>query len=175
MSNFLTEFQETRNKYNELRAQAEKAMQGEFSEALDRAAQIQKDFSDEFGGKLKLPASVLRFVVNTAKTRKKRASKTPVTITTPAAAPDAGAAAMNPPSGRKLAGLRKSFKSLTEKIAAAKAEGKPTRDLEDNLYQVNDELRLAGIAAETLTPETPAAVIPPLPPPQASLGPVHPF
>lgn len=173
MSNFLNEFQETRNKYNELRAQAEKAMQAEFVEALEKAAQMQKDFSDEFGGKLKLPASVLRFVVNTAKTRKKRTPKTPpVMAPTPITAAADGATT---PDGPKIARLKKSLKSLTTKLATAKAESKPTRDLEDKLFEVTDELRLAGVPVEAEPSEIPAPVLPVAPPQPPSLGTVHPF
>jgi hypothetical protein len=36
---------------------------------------------------------------------------------------------------------------IQKKLEAAKGAGKPTKNLEDKLYEVEDELRLAGHAA----------------------------
>jgi len=44
----------------------------------------------------------------------------------------------------KVAGLQKKLAAAKKKLEDAKAAGTPTRVLEDKIYEIEDELRLAG-------------------------------
>ena len=47
---------------------------------------------------------------------------------------------------RKVVGLQKRLTTAKRKLDEAKASGTPTRPLEDRVYEIEDELRLAGQA-----------------------------
>ncbi len=51
------------------------------------------------------------------------------------------------PQSPKIADLQKRKAQIQKKLEAAKTAGKPTRNLDDRLYEVEDELRLAGNAS----------------------------
>jgi hypothetical protein len=51
------------------------------------------------------------------------------------------------PPNPKIAALEKQRAQLQKKIEAVKGAGKPTKNLEDRLYEIEDELRLAGHVA----------------------------
>ena len=63
---------------------------------------------------------------------KPKPAPAPETRPEPAAKPDP-----------KLAGLQKQLASTNKKLEAAKAAGKPTRNLEDKIYEIDDAIRLA--------------------------------
>jgi len=173
-TNIITDFQAAKQQYNSLKNAAQKAMQAEFGSLLTQAAGIFTEFKAEFGENLTPPAAVAKFVVNTQiKTRKPRTPK-PI-VAAVAGTTEVPEAEVSTSSPRKVAGLRKSFNSLTAKIAAAKAAGTPTQDLEDKLYEVQDALNLAGATAEVSTPEIPAPVVVAAATPKPRLGPVNPF
>lgn len=183
MDNVITDFRTAKQQYEGLKGKAKKVYQAEFSEALTEAARLFTEFKAEFGEALDLPSAVTKFTVNAeVKTRKPRTPKnTPAAETTTAGAGTTGTTADQPETstaigGRKLAGLKKSFKSLTTKIATAKAEGKPTKNLEDELYQVTDELRLAGVNVDALAAEATPAEPPVTPAPEPAIpGTFNPF
>ena len=43
----------------------------------------------------------------------------------------------------KISALQKKLVAAQGKLAAAKAAGKPTKNLDDRIYEIEDELRLA--------------------------------
>jgi hypothetical protein len=45
----------------------------------------------------------------------------------------------------KVAGLQKRLATAKVKLEETKAAGKPTRLFEDKIYEIEDELRLAGL------------------------------
>ena len=112
-------------------------METRFRDLLLEAAHIAQEYHRDFGGALKPPAAITTFRYKTAvgsKTKKKTAPK-----------PQEPPQATRPDP--KLAELQRRRIQVQKKIEAAKAAGKPTRNLEDKLYQVEDEIRLAGTAA----------------------------
>jgi hypothetical protein len=129
----ISEYQKWKQQGESLRAQAKQAMETRFRELLLEAAGIAQEYQRDFGALLKPPAGITTFRYKTAAGHKAKK----------AAIPHAKAAAPDP----KVAGLEKRRMQIQKKLEAAKAAGKPTKNLEDKLYEVEDELRLAGHAA----------------------------
>jgi hypothetical protein len=124
----ITEYQKWKQQGESLRTQAKQAMETRFRELLSEAAGIAQEYQRDFGTSLKPPATITAF-------RYKRAAA-PKSKKVKAAAPDP-----------KIAGLERRRTQIQKKLEAAKGAGKPTKNLEDKLYEVEDELRLAGQAA----------------------------
>lgn len=135
----IAEYQKWKQQGEALRTQAKQAMEGRFRELLTEAAQIALEYQRDFGVALKPPAPVTVFRYKAAGSAKAKQSAKSVKAT----APEAPAASTDP----KIAALEKRRVQVKKKIDAAKAAGKPTRNLEDQLYQIEDELRLAREAA----------------------------
>ncbi len=131
----ITEYQKWKQQGESLRMQAKQAMETRFRDLLIEAAQIAQEYHRDFGGALKPPASITTFRYKTTAGHKSRkpAAKT-VAVKT------------SPPADPKIAVLQKRREQIQKKLEAAKTAGKPTRNLDDRLYEVEDELRLAGNA-----------------------------
>jgi hypothetical protein len=130
----ITEYQKWKQQGESLRLQAKQAMEIRFRDLLLEAAQIAQEYHRDFGGALKPPASVttFRYKATAGNKAKKPAAKT-VTKASPT----------NP----KVDELTRRRAQIQKKLEIAKAAGKPTRNLDDRLYEVEDELRLAGTAS----------------------------
>jgi len=136
MDNVIAEYQKWKQQGHSLRAQAKHAMETRFRDLLTEAAQIAQDYHQDFGAALKPPASItaFRFKAAAAKTKKaapvkgvsEKVEKTEKTVASPA-----------------LAALEKRLDQTRVKLEAAKAAGKPTRNLEDKIYEIEDAIRLA--------------------------------
>jgi hypothetical protein len=130
----ITEYQKWKQQGESLRLQAKQAMEIRFRDLLLEAAQIAQEYHRDFGGALKPPASVTTFrYKTTAGNKAKKAATKAVTKATPT----------NP----KVDELTRRRAQIQKKLEIAKAAGKPTRNLDDRLYEVEDELRLAGSAS----------------------------
>jgi hypothetical protein len=130
----ISEYQKWKLQGESLRSQAKQAMEGRFRELLSEAAEIAQEYHRDFGATLKPPASITAFRYKTAagaKSKKavKKAAPTP------------------PPVDPKIVGLQRRRAQVQKKLDTAKGAGKPTKNLEDQLYEIDDELRLAGHAA----------------------------
>ncbi len=132
----ISEYQKWKQQGESLRTQAKQAMETRFRELLLEAAGIAQEYQRDFGSSLKPPATITTFRFKTAAGNKSKKAK--------AATPAKSAAA---PPDPKIAGLEKRRVQIQKKLEAAKGAGKPTKNLEDKLYEVEDELRLAGQAA----------------------------
>ena len=139
MENAISEYQKWKQQGETLRTQAKQAMENRFRELLTEAARISHEYHADFGVALKPPPQVTAFrfkaLAGKAKTgvakTEKAGSKT---------APKAEAAAKNPALEKRLAQAK-------AKLDAAKTAGKPTRNLEDKIYEIEDEIRLASQTA----------------------------
>jgi hypothetical protein len=129
----ISEYQKWKQQGESLRTHAKQAMEARFRELLSEAAQIAEDYKGDFGTALKPPAGITAFRYKAAGSKSRKAARK---AEKPAAAPDP-----------RIAGLERRRTQIQKKIQAAKGAGKPTRNLEDKLYEVEDELRLAGHAA----------------------------
>jgi hypothetical protein len=130
----ITEYQKWKQQGESLRMQAKQAMETRFRDLLLEASQIAQEYHRDFGGALKPPASITTFRYKT--TAGNKAKK---------AAPKAATKAS--PSNPKVTELERRRAQIQKKLEIAKAAGKPTRNLDDRLYEVEDELRLAENAS----------------------------
>lgn len=131
MNNVISEYQKWKQQGESLRVQAKQAMESRFRDLLMEAAQIAQEYHRDFGLSLKPPVSITAFKYKAAAGAK---GKAVVKAAKPAAAP---------PVDPKVSALQKNRAQLVKKIDVTRAAGKPTRNLEDKLYVVDDELRLA--------------------------------
>lgn len=140
MSDVIAEYQQWKQKGGDLRARAKLAMEARFRELLLEAVKVSEEYRADFGTPLKLPPAITTFRYKTGKPGKKAA-----------AAPKPAPAAAPPPQKEtppakpdpKLRALQKRLAAAQQKVEAAKAAGKPTRDLEDRVYEAEDALRVA--------------------------------
>lgn len=142
MSDVISEYQRWKQQGEDLRAKAKHAMESRFRELLSAAVQIAEEYRADFGGSLKPPSPITSFRYKaSAKSKAKKAAKPKPS---PAAAPKVEAPAAKP--NKKVAGLQKRLATAKRKFEDAKAAGTPTRALEDKIYEIEDDLRLAGQA-----------------------------
>lgn len=137
MDNVISEYQKWKKQGEQLRLEAKQAMEARFHELLAEAVQISQEYHRDFGASLKPPANITAFRYKKPaerRGRKKAAqeSKSP--------APEPKTKAVDP----KVAALHKRRSQIQKKLEVARAAGKPTKNLDDRLYEVEDELRLAG-------------------------------
>jgi len=136
MSDVISEYQKWKQQGDDLRLKAKQAMESRFRELLSEAARIADEYRADFGAVLKPPSAVTAFRYKAhAKAKSKKASK-PQQL---AAKVETAAEKPNPKIGR----LQKRLATGKRKLEEAKAAGKPTRPLEDQIYEIEDELRLA--------------------------------
>ena len=143
MSDVISEYQRWKQQGDDLRLKAKQAMESRFRELLVEAAQIAGEYREDFGTILKPPSPVTAFRYKAhAKAKSKKAGKPKAGGKIDRAVPQIEPAPQkpNPKTGRLQQGLATAKRKLEE----AKAAGKPTRPLEDRIYEIEDELRLAG-------------------------------
>jgi len=145
MADVISDYQKWKQQGENLRVQAKQAMETRFREVLTEAVSIAEEYRADFGAALKPPPAVTAFRFKTsAKGKAKKAVKPPA-----AKAPEAKAPAAKAPEAKtdpKVAGLQKQLAAAKKKLEDAKAANAPTRKLEDRIYEIEDDLRLAGQA-----------------------------
>lgn len=145
MSTVITDYQRWKQQGESLRTQAKAAMETRFKELLNEAAHLAEEYRTDFGATLKPPINITAFRYKAgAKPKPKKA------------APKAAAAKPEPPApaepappskpDKKVLALMKKLDGAKKKLEAAKAAGQPTRNLEDKVYEIEDELQLANQA-----------------------------
>lgn len=144
MDNVISEYQKWKKQGEELRLQAKQAMETRFHELLAEAVQIAMEYHRDFGAPLKPPANITAFRYKKPADRKGKKKPSGQGGKTPE--PEARVKAAAAPVDPKVASLQKQRSQLQKKLDVAKAAGKPTKNLDDRLYEVEDELRLAGQA-----------------------------
>jgi hypothetical protein len=136
MDNVIAEYQKWKQQGQQLRVQAKQAMETRFRDLLTEAAQVAQEYQRDFGATLKPPAGITSFRFKAAsptKAKKGAVPKAPATKAAPAK-----------PVNPKLAPLEKQLAQTRKKLETAKEAGKPTRNLEDRIYEIEDSLRLAA-------------------------------
>ncbi len=140
MSDVISEYQKWKQQGDDLRVQAKQAMESRFRELLAEAARIAEEYRADFGSVLKPPSTVAVFRYKAhAKAKTKKASKQKAPQPSDSA-PSPTAEKVNP----KLAAIHKRLAAARRKLESARAAGKATRPLEDKIYEMEDELRLAN-------------------------------
>jgi hypothetical protein len=138
MDNVISEYQKWKQHGESLRAQARQAMETTFRDLLLQATRIAHEYRTDFGATLKPPPSITAFRYKAgprAGAKSKKVAK--------AAAPKA-----SPPKtiAPKIVALEKRLAQTRGKLETAKAAGKPTKNLEDRIYEIEDELRLTAVS-----------------------------
>jgi hypothetical protein len=123
-TNAITEYQKWKAQGESLRSRAKQAMEARFRELLTEAARISQEYQRDFGAGLKPPTQITAFRFKPAGA--KAVKKAPATVPDP-----------------KITALEKRLAQARLKLDAARAAGKPTKNLEDRIYEVEDEIRLA--------------------------------
>jgi hypothetical protein len=138
MDNVISEYRKWKQHGESLRAQAKQAMETTFRDLLLQAVRIADEYHSDFGATLKPPPSITAFRYKAggkAGAKAKKAAK--------ATAPKAPASKATDP---KIVALEKRLGQTRGKLETAKAAGKPTKNLEDRIYEIEDELRLSSVS-----------------------------
>jgi hypothetical protein len=123
MANTLEQYREARQSWMKLRNQARKELIARFHQVSAELLQIQKELLEDFGEKVTIPV------------KPKKAAK-PVKAAAPAPVE-------KPVEKPEVVALRKKLAAQQKKLAEAQAAGKPTKAIEDRIYEIEDDLRLA--------------------------------
>ena len=142
MPDVISDYQKWKHQGDSLRVQAKQAMEVRYRELLQEAAAIAEEYRLDFGGSLKPPSPVTAFRYKApGKPKGKKAAKPPVAKAAPRVEP-------RPPEvDLKSKRLQKQLETARQKLEGAKSAGKPTRVLEDRIYEIEDALRLAATPA----------------------------
>jgi len=142
MADVISDYQKWKQQGENLKAQARLAMEVRFRELLTEAVAIAEEYRADFGKALKPPPVVTAFRYKASgKPKAKKAAKQP---TPRPVAPAPSAPAADPKTKR----LQKQLETARQKVEDAKSAGKPTRALEDRVYEIEDALRLASAATQ---------------------------
>jgi hypothetical protein len=139
MSDVISEYQKWKQQGDDLRSKAKQAMESRFRELLTEAVQIAGEYRGDFGSVLKPPSSVTSFRYKADV--KKKGPKAKPAAKPQRVEPKAEPAPQKP--NRKIIGLQTRLATARRKLEEAKAAGSPTRALDDKIYEIEDELRLA--------------------------------
>ncbi len=138
MADVISEYQKWKQQGENLKAQAKQAMESRFRELLAEAVAIAEEYRADFGAPLKPASPVTAFRYKAAgKSKAKKAAKQPAAKAAPRGEPEA------PSSDPKVARLQRRLEAAKKKLDDAKTAGKPTRPLEDRVYEIEDALRLS--------------------------------
>jgi hypothetical protein len=116
----IDQYREAKTKYEQLRGQAKKELLSRFHQLEAEIAQVQRELREDFGVKVSI----------NLKSRPSR-SKAPAKTET--------ARERSP----KVMEVEKKLVAQKHKLDAARAAGKPTKPIEDRIYELEDELKLS--------------------------------
>jgi hypothetical protein len=142
MENAISDYQKWKQQGENLRVQAKQAMESRFRDLLTEASRISQEYQADFGTALKLPPPItaFRFKAAAGKTAK-AAAKSPAKG---GSAKSVAAVPAKASADPRIAALEKRLAQARAKLEIAKSTGKPTRNHEDRIYEIEDELRLAN-------------------------------
>ncbi len=163
MSNTIEHYRDLRTQYLKLRAEAKKDLIRRFQELANELLLIQQELAEDFDHKIALPAKGKKpkKAAPSASPRKTSAAPAPAPAPAKAAAPAKTSTAKASPAAHNSkeapaplfavrnddlsaeeANIMKHIDKNKKKLAEAQAAGKPTKPIEDRLYELEDELRL---------------------------------
>jgi hypothetical protein len=139
MGDVISEYQRWKQQGDALRAKAKQAMESRFRDLLSEAIRIAEEYRADFGGALKPPPAVsaFRYKAGAKRPHKPGAAPKPARVEPKAEQP---AAKPDP----KVARLQKRLERARKKLEAARTAGASTKNLEDRVYEIEDDLRLAS-------------------------------
>jgi hypothetical protein len=127
MSSTIEQYREAKSHYLKLRNQAKKDLVVRFHALSNELLQVQRELLEDFGEKIALPS----------KSKKARPAKSVSLPKAKVPEPEP-----TPPSPQSLA-ILKQIDRQKKKLAETQAAGKPLKAIEDKIYELEDELRLA--------------------------------
>lgn len=154
MSTTLNQYREAKQNWLKLRNQARKELIARFHEVAAELLQIQKELLEDFGEKVSMPLKAKKATAKKAaplsvglpvaapvvvKPAPVAVKAAPAPLKTPAASPAAKSAPV-------AVALRKKLDAQNRKLVEAKAAGKPTKAIEDRIYEIEDDIRVAQSA-----------------------------
>lgn len=139
MNKIISDYQKWKQQGDDLRVQAKQAMESRFRELLVEAVQIAEEYRSDFGAPLKPPPGVTSFRYKASARPKPKKDRKPHAAAKSAVPPPVVTAKPNP----KIAGLQKRLAAAQQKMEQAKANGAPTKNLEDRIYEIEDAIRLS--------------------------------
>jgi hypothetical protein len=144
MTDVISDYQRWKQQGEDLRVQAKQAMESRFRDLLAEAVRIAEEYRADFGTPLKpsSPVTAFRYKASSKSKAKKAGKPKAGKQERPAPRVEQPPAKPSP----KVAGLQKRLATAKKKLEDAKAAGTPTRVLEDKIYEIEDDLRLAGQA-----------------------------
>ena len=116
----LDQYRAAKADYLKLRNQAKKELIARFNELANELLGIQRELLEDFGEKVAMPT-------------KPKKSKPPATPAVSSPAPDEG----------RVVTIQKKIDGQRKKLADLQTAGKPTKAVEDRIYELEDELKLA--------------------------------
>ena len=137
MSDPISEYLRWKQQGQDLRSNAKQAIEQRFRELLSEAVHLAEEYKADFGKTLVPPPAVTAFRY---KAGVKRPGKAVAKKATAVAMPKAAPAPKLDPA---VAALTKKLAGAKAKLEAAKVAGTPTKNLEDRVYELEDDLRLA--------------------------------
>jgi hypothetical protein len=140
MGDVISDYQRWKQQGEDLRVQAKLAIESRFRELLAEAVRLAEEYREDFGTPLKPAAPVTAFRYKAA--AKGKVKKSAKAKAAPVKVEPVAPSKVNP----KVAGLQKRLATAKKKLDDAKTAGTPTRVLEDKIYEIEDELRLANLA-----------------------------
>ena len=139
MSDPIAEYLQWKKQGGDLRTKAKQAMEARFRELLTEAVHLAEEYRADFGVALAPPASVTSFKFKAG--AKKPAKKAAAPAKAAPAAPEPPAAPVK--KDPKIVALEKQLAAAQKKLEAARAKGTSTKNIEDRIYELEDDLRLA--------------------------------
>ncbi len=119
----IDQYRDAKTTYEKLRNQAKKELIARYQELANELLLVQQELREDFGHKVTMPAKA-----------KNGHAKKAVAPAKP------GLAATSP----QVAAIEKKLAAQRKKLAEAQAAHKPAKPIEDRIYELEDELRLAG-------------------------------
>ena len=119
----IDQYRDAKTTYEKLRNQAKKELIARYQELANELLLIQQELREDFAHKMTMPAKAKNGHVKKA---------------APLAKPEAAAL---PP---QITAIERKLAAQKKKLAEAQAAKKPAKPIEDRIYELEDELRLAG-------------------------------
>ena len=127
-STTIEQYREAKNNYLKLKNQAKKELVARFNALAAELLQVQRELLEDFGEKLSLPTK------GSAVKKPKSATHSAPAVPTPEPTPAVSA---------KVAALTRQLDKQKKKLEELKAAGKPTKAVDDRIYELEDEIRLS--------------------------------
>ena len=141
MSDPISEYLRWKQQGQDLRANAKQAIEQRFRELLTEAVHLSEEYKADFGKALTPPPAITAFRYKAGAKRPAPKAAVKKSATAPLAKP-----ASAPKPDPAIAALAKKLATAKAKLEAAKVAGTPTKNLEDKVYELEDDLRLAQSA-----------------------------